>query len=134
MRKMIPTLFSLSIIVFCACPKLDQGTTVDSTEDALLGCWTNAYEEETAASSKIYRPCDYTDFPASRFRDAMEFMEEGECRYLALSPHDAHHMVEGRWEYLEATKEVKISSIDGSAIKTLRILEVGDDILRLTDG
>ena len=34
----------------------------------LKGCWTHSYEE----SYDIYRPCDYKEFPPSRYRLTFE--------------------------------------------------------------
>ena len=133
MRNIIPSLLSLFALVLFACPKLDPGQGVDITEDALMGCWMHAYEEEKGESGKIYRPCDFRDFPPSRFRDSMEFMIRGECSYKVLASNDAHHMAAGRWEYLEATKQVKIYDADGKVVKSLQIIKVGDDILVWTE-
>lgn len=133
MRKTLPSLLGLFAVILLACPKLDPGQTVDITEDALLGCWMNAYEEQTSDSGKIYRPCDYMEFPPSRFRDSMEFMEGGECRYMVLSPNDAHYAESGRWEYLEGPKQLKIYDADGSLVKSLQIENVGADLLVLTN-
>ena len=71
----------------------------------LYGNWVNSREEEINII-KIYRPQDYKDFPASRFRNRFNFYENGECEYLILEPTDGQRYLKYRWRLLKENPNI----------------------------
>lgn len=89
--------------------------------------WTRSLEEEADpnAMPQIYRPEDYADFTATRFRQTFQFNTDKSCEYKVLAPNDAHYTTTGSW-----------------AMDTSRVLTIFDEsenqifefeIVRLTD-
>lgn len=94
-------------------------------------CWTNSREEATESSIFIYRPCDYKIFPTSRFRDHIEFEENGKCSFLYLAPNDAHHMVKGEWAYDKLNKLIVIKDKFGKIVYNFKVISIKDDLLKV---
>ena len=59
----------------------------------LKGCWIHSHEE----NYETYRPCNYKEYPESRFRFTFDLMKNNKCEYLFLAPDDTHYMEEGTW-------------------------------------
>lgn len=126
----IIVLIGLFSLFFCeSCASAKENLNPDS--DLLLNCWRHAYEEETGPEEKVYRPCDYTNFPPSRYRATYEFLAEGACRYSVLAPNDAHYMESGSWVYLEEEGQVQLFNSSNELVETLDVLGLKADRLTI---
>jgi hypothetical protein len=94
-------------------------------------CWTNSREEANQTSTFIYRPCDYKTFPPSRFRDRIEFEENGKCSYLYLAPTDGHYMVQGEWTYDKSKQVITIKDKSGHIAYNFKAISVDYYLLKL---
>ena len=95
-------------------------------------CWTDSREEyDHGDSIMIFRPCDYKDFPPSRFRFRMVLNADSSARYLYLSPTDAHHMRAGNWHYAPASGLLEIRDEEGQIVRSFRVETLEDDRLGL---
>ena len=95
----------------------------------LIGCWTHSYEEEAGEQNRKFRPCDYKDFPKSRFRRKVSLMEGGKCQYLSLSPDDKHFMADGTWS-LSDKNIMTVTAEDGTEAFSWRVMDIADDLVR----
>lgn len=94
----------------------------------------HSYEEDPEGSEyKVYRPCDFKDFPLSRYRHKLELRENNECSWLRLVPNDAHFMVEGTWDFNENELEIVASEASGNAVLKFKIFGVNEKGLKLGD-
>ncbi|WPR74067.1 hypothetical protein [Algoriphagus sp. NG3] len=93
--------------------------------------WIESFEEKTSEEIEIYRPGDYDDFPASRYRQVFIFDDNGEIEYSVLATNDAHYMAKGSWEYNEKTKILKIYNSDSEKIYEFEIIELTNQVLKL---
>ena len=94
--------------------------------------WTSSYEENTTDLSDIYRPSDYKVFPLSRFRQVYIFYDQDSCKYLVLSPTDAHYWQTGIWDYEDNTRIVKIMNRDSTVVQEFKIIELQNDLLKIS--
>jgi hypothetical protein len=92
--------------------------------------WIHAYDEETD-SVQIYRPSDFKEFQASWFRQVYEFNSDNSCKYLVLSPTDAHYFEDGIWDYTSTNELLKIFDINGNIITEYKIVELNENLLKL---
>lgn len=98
----------------------------------LLGCWTHSFEENQGNPEwRIYRPCDYKEYSPSRYRHRLELMKNAQCTWLHLAANDAHYMVNGSWIYDEENQVLEIFNKSGKSVTKYRLIEVGDDFLKL---
>ena len=95
----------------------------------LIGCWTHSYEEEAGEQNRKFRPCDYKEFPSSRFRRKVELKENGICQYLSLSPDDKHEMVDGTWS-LDDNNMLTVISAKGKQVYSWRVMDVEENLVR----
>lgn len=110
----------------------DQNASNSLSNNILLAkCWTHSMEEELVNSVKVYRPCDFTNFPASRFRNSFDLKENGDCNYSKLGTNDVHASESGKWEYIEASKTIIFLDANGSVLKVFEILELTQNKLVL---
>ena len=93
--------------------------------------WSHATEEERSKDVEIYRPSDFKEFPASRYRQVFDFEADGVCQYLVLSPTDAHAMETGTWKYDGTTNRLSIFNGNMVKIYDYEIEELSQDILKL---
>lgn len=71
--------------------------------------WVNSYEEEPQTNKgHLYRPKDFKEFPASRFRMQYIFYKDGTCKWFYLDPTDGHHFKPRELE--SRSKQQKCSS------------------------
>ena len=122
-------IFILSIL-------LTTGLNMDSCSDVdtqlIFNKWVHSQEEKTEVKSQqIYRPADYKEFPASRFRQIFDFMENGICEYMYLHPTDKHSMKPGTWSYDEKTNLITIKDEDGKEVYSITLVELKKDKLLL---
>ena len=107
-----------------------QDEPAEATFDTELFCraWTHSREE----SATTYRLASSREFPPSRFRMRYVFNEDGTCQWYYLHPTDRHHMRPGTWEIVgEEGDRVQILDEDGNRVKSFRVLELTQDVLRL---
>lgn len=95
----------------------------------LIKCWTHSYEEESTSGEKIYRPCDFTTFPISRFREKLTFRVGGSVEYYEIAANDAHLRKEGTWELTGDGKIIVINDQDGQMILEMEIERLEKDLL-----
>ncbi len=108
--------------------------TCAQDKSLLIGCWTDSREENVGDTDiSIYRPCEYKEFPPSRFRFTMELRENNECSWLYLAPNDAHHMKEGTWMYEEKDATLVIFDENQNEIKRFKIEFLDEDILKVIE-
>lgn len=98
--------------------------------DALKGHWVHAYEEEGPDGYQVYRPREFQDFPASRFRQAFHFKDNHACSFLVLAPNDAHYYQDGHWQYDAAAGIIRVSD-EAFVIHEFRIVELTDELLKI---
>ncbi|QNR25157.1 hypothetical protein [Croceimicrobium hydrocarbonivorans] len=122
MRPILSVLFLFFMTTAIAQEKL-------STE-ILLGCWTDSREESTI-DFNIFRPCDYKEFPISRYRFMMVLEENQECQWLYLSPNDAHSMVPGTWKFDESSRTLSIFSSDGKMIRNFELTALSESEMKI---
>ncbi|MCI5055193.1 MAG: hypothetical protein MRY83_03740 [Flavobacteriales bacterium] len=96
------------------------------------GCWKHSYEEDTGDGIKVYRPCDYKKWPASRFRHFIEFNENGTHKYLWLSPIDAHRAKEGKWSINKDLTELTLTDAEGKS-QLIKIIAFEEDLLKIQE-
>ena len=94
--------------------------------------WTHSREEETD-SIKIYRPSDYKEFPASRYRQIFSFLDSGKCEYSILASNDAHFSEQGFWSYNENEQIITITDTTQTIIKRIEVIEVTKELLKFDE-
>jgi len=120
----------LSLVVIFSLTCYAQENNV--SESDLIGCWTHSKEENHVDSEvMVYRPCDYKEFPASRYRHRMELKENSKCSWLYLAPNDAHHMVEGTWTYEKENRVIEIFDVKGEPANKFMLIEVHEKIMKV---
>ena len=101
---------------------------------AFIGCWTDSREERMADTDlSIYRPCDYKEFPASRYRFTMEINEDNTCSWLHLAANDAHYMKDGTWTFDGKNSTLVIFDESQKEIKRFEIEYMDEHILKVTN-
>lgn len=90
------------------------------TPEELFGVWMNSYEEEKPNGESIYRPKSF-DFPLSRGRSGMEFLENGTFYEIYPGPNDAPLKTLGNWIYSAKTKSIEITFPEPEAITSTKI-------------
>jgi hypothetical protein len=91
--------------------------------------WVHSREEETD-SVQIYRPTDYKELPASRFREVYYFEDSSECKYLVLAPNDAHYFEVGTWAYNDNNQTLVIYNSSQQTINRFKIILVNKVLLK----
>ncbi|MEM7087870.1 MAG: hypothetical protein AAF489_16935 [Bacteroidota bacterium] len=120
-------IFSLVIFVFSG-----YSTCVENQEKELLGCWKNSREESKDPSvSTVFRPCDFMEFPPSRFRFSFELMKAGECRIAMVGATDAHYMENGTWTFDKKTRLLELFNAEGNSHRVFEIINFGENLLEL---
>jgi hypothetical protein len=66
--------------------------------DLLCQHWMHAREEQQGDGVQVYRASNFKKFPPSRFRMPFVFAKDGTCKWMFLSPEDAHHFKDGKWK------------------------------------
>ena len=124
-RKIIIVVFSLIMIMSL------YKCSEDTPEVFLRKSWSRSYEEEISKEIQIYRPSNYKEFPPSRYREVFEFEANNVCRYLILAENDGHYMENGKWEYNESTKIIKIFNSNSEIKYEFEVVELTNDLLKL---
>ena len=135
------TFICLGTLLFASCSrhsksditKTQDTRSVDMNENTKLleNCWKHSREENTEQDVQIYRPCDYMEFPLSRFREEFQLEAKQECQYNILARNDAHHLGAGSWNYDEKTKILTVKDKTGAKAFEFEVLEINKDLLKL---
>ena len=122
---------SLFFLLFAASCKEESNPTEPGRDYSdLIQSWTNSFEEQVD-SIQVYRPSDYRQYAIARFRGKYEFLKDGTCNYLVLSPTDAHYMQIGRWTVISRVENViGVFDSTGAVYRKMRIVELQQDLLR----
>lgn len=135
MRKIVWFINSICL-AFGSCEEdeiIAYNAEIGFSEKELLGCWTHSFEESQDNSElMVYRPCDYKEFPVSRYRHTLELKENGKCAWFELAANDAHFMVNGSWMYDEEKQLLEIYNQSGKSVNKYRLIEIGEDFLKLS--
>ena len=98
--------------------------------DFLCQHWMHAREEEQGDGVQVYRPSTFKKFPPSRFRMQYIFAKDGTCKWLFLSPVDAHQLKDGKWKIAPA--DAHVLRIDqGERTESFKVIELTKDLLKL---
>ena len=89
--------------------------------------WIHAREEEQGNGVQIYQPSTLKKFPPSRFRMQYIFAKEGMCKWMFLSPVDAHQLKDGKWKIDDRGLQI----IKGEATESCKVMELTKDTLKL---
>lgn len=79
----------------------------------------------------MYRPKDFKEFPASRFRMQYIFYKNGDCEWYYLAPDDGHHFKPGKWQVDPNDRSV-LQIIKNDTTESYRIIELTKDVLRIS--
>jgi hypothetical protein len=114
-----------------AMPPEAPGSLSGIDTDYLCRHWVHSVEEQTRGEKAlIYRPSDFKQFPASRFRMQYVFYKNGDCEWYYLSPDDAHGFKSGKWRIDSKEKDV-LQIVKRDSMESYRIIELTKDILRI---
>lgn len=107
-------------------------TCMENLDKELLGCWTDSREEsKDPAVSSVFRPCDFMEFPPSRFRFSFELMKAGQCKISMVGATDAHFMEDGTWTFDKKTKLLDLFDREGNSHRKFEVLSIDTNILEL---
>lgn len=117
-------------LAILACALAGTAQTNAFQKSHLVKCWADSREDNIQGSGiNIYRPCDFKEFPASRFRFRMELNDNGSCSYLHLASNDAHYMAPGSWTYNEQNNHLEIWDQKGNLIRKFKVLDLQKDLM-----
>ncbi len=98
--------------------------------DFLCQHWMHAREEQQNDEVQIYRPSTFQKFPPSRFRMQYVFTKDGTCKWMFLSPVDAHQLKDGKWKSDPA--DANILRIEkGEKVESCKVIELTKELLKL---
>ena len=98
--------------------------------DFLCQHWMHSREEEQGNGVQLYRPITFKKFPPSRFRMQYVFAKDGTCKWMFLSPVDAHQLKDGKWKIDPADPSV-LRIEKGEMTESYRVIELTKDLLKL---
>ena len=128
MKKIIIlTLFFAVGLIVAGC-KNDHNTIQKSL---LIKGWTHSSEESIPGEFEVYRPSNYKEFPASRYRQIFNFRDNDLCEYLVLEANDGHTMKNGNWEFDDKANTLKISNGNSEVLYEFEVIELSDNLLKL---
>src|SRR5210317_1942142 len=120
MKAIVYSILAMTIFMSC---KTKPNQESDS-DYPFIGCWTHSMEENPNYESPyIYRPCDYKEFPVSRFRQTFQFMQNGECSWNHLADNDAHYTRHGKWTFDEDSMTIDVHDENDKVRFKLKIVE-----------
>lgn len=128
---MIKTLLLVSILSGLFTVSCNDPDKVSLNHDEFLKCWTYSYEESEGTDVLLFRPCDFKEFPASRYRDRFTLYKTTEATYLQLGLADGHYTVPGTWNYNDETKLLTIKNSSGDTIYNYLVNKIESDQLIL---
>ena len=125
-------LFFLFFLFLFSCNTNDSKKSVDDKVNPLLvECWTHSHEEDQSDDTKVFRPCDYLEYPKSRFRAVYDLKSNKDCVFLILSPNDAHYFEAGTWECSEKTNLLVIKNELGEHVQEFKVEKIEENKLVL---
>jgi hypothetical protein len=98
--------------------------------DFLCQQWTHSREEQQNDGVQVYRPSTFKKFSPSRFRMQYLFAKDGTCKWMFLSPSDAHQLKDGKWKIDPADDRV-LQVEKGEMTESYRVIELTNDLLKL---
>lgn len=114
------------VIIFCVISFGSLSQRDEFTSDQFLGCWVDSREEtESKAPMSFFRPCDFKEFPASRFRFEMRLFDDGACHWKFLDPGDKHGFKLGSWRFNPFDNEIQILDETGNQVHLFKVQSVG---------
>jgi hypothetical protein len=125
--KYVYILFVVLLVMNCiSCSK--------STEPSefIYNTWVHSYEEQDTYYPQLFRPIDYKEFGASRFRMEYTFNQDGSCQWKVLDPKDAHYLQSGT--FLRVEEKVLIFDTDGTLKEyiSFKITNLKENLLETT--
>lgn len=123
----ISFLFFLLILVGATAPGCSNHPC-DPVVDPLVGHWIVSDEPTGESGEWIYRRYHPQNVLPSRFRSQFIFKEDGSCRFLVLSPIDAHYWADGTWQRDAGNPTIVHVSGPGGNF-SFRILELDNAVL-----
>ena len=130
--KMVKIVFILFTIILFSCKEKSNTVAADIEINNLYNSWTNSWEEQISGdSTKIFRPSNYKEFPASWYREVLIFNENSTCSYLVLAPNDAHYFQNGKLTIVDQGKNI-FAILDSTerVYKKFQITELKKDLLK----
>ena len=76
---------------------------------------------------QIYRPSAFKQFSPSRFRMQYVFAKDGACKWMFLSPDDAHHFKDGKWKIDDHVLQI----VKEKATESFQVIELSKDLLKM---
>ena len=120
-------LFLVVLFSLIACKGESNFNTSKIDSTYLYKSWTNSFEEQKNVNEmiQIFRPNNYKEFPASRYREIITLRKDGGCTFFVLDPADAHHFENGKWKFLDReNKIIGILNSSGEVYKKFQIVEL----------
>ncbi len=97
--------------------------------------WVHAREEDSQEGKEkgllVYYPKGSREFRPSRFRMEYDLQAGGKCRWMELSPSDAHQLQPGSWRLRSDGKGAVLEIREGKITKRFEVVELKKDKLRL---
>ncbi len=128
----LTALLMLTFIVICSALCCTAGKSSNSAAEInpdLCNCWMHSREEqESNSDDRIFRPCDYKEFPPSRFRQSYTFNSDGSCKYLFLAPTDGHYNKDATFTFDNESKELVIKKKEGGEMR-MQLLTLEKDLM-----
>lgn len=129
--KYMYTLFVVLLVMYCiSCSKITETSEFDIID--INKTWVHSYEEQDTYYPQLFRPIDYKEFGASRFRMQYTFNQDGSCQWMVLDPTDAHYLQTGT--FVRKEQAVHIYDTDGSLQETIsfKIKNLKKNLLEIT--
>ena len=115
------------LVILFSCKEKSNPVNSDVDYNYFYKSLTNSYEEQIINDPpNIFRPSDYKEFPAARYRETLIFNQDNTCSYLVLAPNDRHYFKDGKWNLDDQGKNI----ITNTVYKKFQITELKQDILK----
>ena len=120
------------LVILFSCKEKSNPVNSDVDYNYFYKSWTNSYEEQIINDpTNIFRPSDYKEFPAARYRETLIFNQDNTCSYLVLAPNDRHYFQDGKWNLDDQGKNIiTIFDSTNTVYKKFQITELKQDILK----
>lgn len=118
-------------LVLAACSLQEPNSSSETISiEHLTQHWVHSAEEDQPNGAiHVYRPHDFKEFPASRFRMQYIFKPDGSCDWFYLAPNDGHHFRSGTWRL--DPQETVLHVEQGEHTVSYRIVEMRKSLLRV---
>ena len=122
--------FILCMFLITGCNSNEVLVSDTTSTNLLKKQWVHSFEEESD-SIQIYRPDNYKEFPAAHYRQKYNLAYDGRCKYLVLSPNDAHYFENGTWAYNENDQVLKICNTFEEVVVKFKVVALTEDLLMM---